>query len=155
MPCPIDSRSPLYQQGQQPRERICQFEHESYIHLVAHLFIVVHPFSFSQIYIIKASTRVDTNTTPNSLVIKIQLRDISDKLIATTLGSNPVNSKPRHSMITNGANCALASAVYACGGEAFSNFAELSRLHVPQRQTKCAVLPFPPLTSRSSWNQQS
>lgn len=61
---------------------------------------------------------------------------LQKKNMIVTLGSNPTNSNPRHSMIRNGANCPLASAVYGCGGEAFSNFAELSRLHVPQRQTK-------------------
>lgn len=66
------------------------------------------------------------------------------------LGSKPVNSRPRHSMMMRGANWPLELAVYGLGGEEVSNFAELSRLHIPHRQTKWAVLPLPPATSRSS-----
>lgn len=70
-----------------------------------------------------------------------------------TLGSNPTNSNPRQSMVTSGKNWPLASALYAWGSDEASNFAELSRLHVPHRQTKCAVLPLPPETSRSCCGQ--
>src|ERR1700734_3877464 len=114
-----------------------------------HLLVVIYPFSFIEVNFREMGPRLETYTLPGTLEMPLSLTGYFKEGAVFTLGSNSTNSRPLHSIVTNGANCPLASDEYGCGGEAASNFAELSLLHVPQRQTKCAVLPFPPLTSRS------
>lgn len=69
-----------------------------------------------------------------------------------TLGSNSVNSKPRHSIITRGAKLPLLSAAYGVGA-ALSKVAECSRLQFEHFQTKLAVIFFPDMRERSSYAQ--
>ena len=69
-----------------------------------------------------------------------------------TVGSNSMNSKPRHSIITRGAKSPLLSAEYGVGA-ALSKEAECSRLQFEHFQTKLAVAFFPDMRGRSSYAQ--
>ena len=69
-----------------------------------------------------------------------------------TLGSNSVNSKPRHSIVTRGAKLPLLSAEYGVGA-ALSKVAECSRLQFEHFHTKLAVAFFPDMRVRSSYAQ--
>lgn len=116
--------------------------------LPSHRNLPIHPLQDQPPRTESETQDLRTSRCPRNAIKQYGLRE--ERVV--TLGSKPTNSKPRHSIVTNGANCPLASDKYGCGGEAVSNFAKLSRLHVPQRQTKWAVLPFPPLTSRSCYD---
>ena len=63
-----------------------------------------------------------------------------------------MNSKPRHSIMTKGANCPLLPAEYGVG-TALSKVAECSRLQLEHFQTKLAVAFLPDMRERSSYTR--
>ena len=87
-----------------------------------------------------------------SQIVRRELSVMPLGLGGLTLGSNSMNSKPRHSIITRGAKLPLLSAEYGVGA-ALSKVAECSRLQFEHFQTKLAVAFFPDMRGRSSYAQ--